>query len=139
VAKICRGFGVKYLGVATLGEAIQIRYSGDKGRILGWLYDVHSDKVRQALTLSSTVAQLKYVQKGVGIGYDRKYITHHKEYIAIILIGYADLLPLIPHEKLSVTINGTKRKVLGLESMDQIVVQARKGDKLGGYSAYFWG
>jgi alanine racemase len=275
VAKICRGFGVRYIGVATLGEAMQIRDSGDKGRILGWLYDVHSDQVRQAvsknidvgifdenhidiiseslpanaranihlfvdtgidrngvpyedairaavkivanpkfnlvgvmshlccastknnvptlkqltifrelrenlfkrnikpelfhiaatngilnydvsdftmvrsgagfygldkhqnknltqaLTLSSTVAQLKYVPKGVGIGYDRTYITHHKEYIAIILIGYADLLPLIPHEKLSVTINGTKRKVLGLESMDQIVVQARKGDKLG--------
>ena len=275
VAKICRGFGVKYIGVATIGEALQLRDSGDKGRLLGWLYDVHSDQVRQAvsknidvgifdenhidiiskslpgnaranihlfvdtgidrngvpyekaieaakkivndpkftlvgvmshlccastknniptikqfalfralreelrkinitpelfhiaatngilnydvsdftmvrsgagfygldanqnknltqaLSLSSTVAQLKYVPKGVGIGYNRTYITHHKEYIAIIPIGYADLLPLVAHEKLSVTINGTKRKILGLESMDQIVVQARKGDKLG--------
>ena len=27
--------------------------------------------------------------------------------------------------------NGTKRKVLGLESMDQIVIEAKKGDKMG--------
>lgn len=280
-AKVCRKLGVKYIGVATLGEAIQIRNSGDKGRILGWLYDVNSNQVKDAvaqnidigifdekhipiiskslpknakakihlfvdtgidrngvsydkaidaakqiasdakfnlvgvmshlccadtkndnptikqfklfrklredlselnikpelfhiantdgilnydvsdfpmvrsgtglfglvenkyknltpvLSLTSTIAQLKYLPKGVGVGYDRKYITHHKEYIAIIPIGYADLLPLIPHEKIDVTVNGTKRKVLGLESMDQIVIQARKGDKMGDEVRFF--
>ena len=275
IAKICRNLGVKYIGVATLGEAMQIRNSGDTGRILGWLYDVNSNQIKkavaanidigifddkhipiiskslpknakanihlfvdtgidrngisyenaiasaiqitndpkfklvgimshlccaetknnnptikqlhlfrklrqdlaelnikpelyhiaathgilnydvsdfqmvrsgkgfygldesqnknltQALSLSSKIAQLKYIPKGAGVGYDRKYIAHHKEYIAIIPIGYADLLPLMPHEKLNVTVNGTKRKILGLESMDQIVIQAKIGDKIG--------
>ena len=281
VAKICRKMGVNYIGTATLGEAMQIRNSGDKGRILGWLYDITTDQVKkavaanidigifddkhipiiskslpqnakanvhlfidtgidrngisyenaiasalqiindpkfklvgimshlccaktknnnttlkqlqlfrklrqdldklnikpelyhiastngilnydvsdfemvrsgkgfygiedsqnknliQALSLSSKIVQLKYIPKGAGVGYDRKYIAHHKEYIAIIPIGYGDLLPLMPHERLKVTVNGTKRKVLGLESMDQIVIQAKKDDKLGDEVRFF--
>ena len=281
IAKICRKLGVKYIGVATLGEAIQIRNSGDRGRILGWLYDLNSNQVKDAvaknidigifdethipiiskslpknakanihlfvdtgidrngvpyekaidaakeiisdpkfnlvgvmshlccaetknntptknqfklfrklrkdladinikpelfhiaatngilnydvsdfpmvrsgagfygldesqdknlipaLSLTSKIVQLKYIPKGAGVGYDRKYIAHHREYIGIVPIGYADLLPLIPHEKIHVTVNGTKRKVLGLESMDQIVIQAKKGDKIGDEVRFF--
>lgn len=273
MAKICRRLHVKHIGVATIGEAMQLRNSGDKGRILAWLYDVHSDQVRDAvaqnidiaifnaahipiiskslpkhsvanvhlfvdtgidrngvphteaidaaiklsndpkfklvglmthlccaetkdnaitnkqfrlfrklrqdlldrnidpelvhisatngilnydnsdfnlsrsgagfygieenkhltpiLSLSSIIIQLKNILKGEGIGYDRKYITHANKFIGIVPIGYADLIPLTPSEKLCVFVNGTKRKVLGLESMDQIVIEAKKGDKMG--------
>jgi len=272
MAKYCRKLGIKYIGVATLGEAIQIRNSGDKGRILGWLYDVTTNEVRDAvlknidigifdenhipiiskslpkgvkakihlfvdtgidrngvpyenaveaakqivsdpkfelvgmmshfccaekgnnkstlkqleifrkvrrdlaelnikpqlvhigntpgilhydlsdftlarsgsgiygygskklipiMDISSKIIQLKYVPKGAGIGYDRTYITDKKTYIGIVPIGYADFIPLTKSEELSVIVNGTKRKVLGLESMDQIVIQAKEGDKLG--------
>jgi len=79
-----------------------------------------------SLSLSSKIAQLKYIPKGAGVGYDRQYIAHRKEYIAIIPIGYADLLPLKSNEKMSVTVNGSRRKILGLESMDQIVIQTSK-------------
>jgi len=272
MANICRKLHVKYIGVATLGEAIQIRNSGDNGRILGWLYDVHSDQVKDAvaknidvgifdekhipiiskslptnavanihlfvdtgihrngvpydkaieaaieifkdpkfklvglmthlccaetknnditnkqfklfrklrqdllergidpelvhisasngilnydnsdftlvrsgsgffglkenknftpvMSLSSIIIQLKNIHKGEGIGYDRKYITRSNKYIGIVPIGYADILPLTKAGKLTVIMNGTKRKVLGLESMDQIVIEAKKGDKL---------
>ena len=273
MAKICRILGIKYIGVATLGEAIQIRNSGDKGRILGWLYDVTTNEVRDSvlknidigifdenhipiiskslpqgikakihlfvdtgidrngipydkaveaakqivadpkfeliglmsnlccatekvnnkptlkqfeifrkirqdladlnikpplvhigntagiinydlsdftlarsgsgiygygsnklipiMDITSKIIQLKYVPKGAGIGYDRTFIAHKKTFIGIVPIGYADFLPLTKSEKLSVIVNGTKRKVLGLESMDQIVIEAKKGDKLG--------
>ena len=273
MAKICRRLHVKHIGVATIGEAMQLRNSGDKGRILAWLYDVHSDQVKDAvaqnidiaifneahipiiskslpkhsvanihlfvdtgidrngiphteaidaaikisndpkfklvglmthlccadtknnastnkqfcifrkmrqdlldvnidpelvhmsatngilnydnsdftlsrsgsgfygieenknltpiLSLSSIIIQLKNIPKGEGIGYDRKYITHANKFIGIVPIGYADLIPLTSSEKLCVFVNGTKRKVLGLESMDQIVIEAKKGDKMG--------
>ena len=275
IAKNCRSFGVNYIGVATIGEAIQIRNGGDKGKILAWLYDVNSNQVReavlhnieigifdethipiiskslppdakasvhlfvdtgidrngipyelaidaaksivgdpkfnlvgvmshlccaktkrnpatikqfeifrklradlaelninpplfhisatngilnydnsdfemvrsgagfygldssqdkhltQAFNLTSKIVQLKRIPKGSGVGYDRTYISQKPERIAIVPIGYADLLPIIPHEKMRVIVNGTKRKVLGLESMDQIVIQAKPGDKLG--------
>ena len=63
MSRICRKLGIKYIGVATLGEAIQIRNSGDKGRILGWLYDVTTDEVKDA------------VAKNIDIGiFDEKHI-----------------------------------------------------------------
>lgn len=46
--------------------------------------------------------------------------------VAIVPIGYADILPINASNKLYVYINGTKRKVLGLISMDQIVVEKKK-------------
>jgi alanine racemase len=273
MSKICRISGIKYIGVATLGEAIQIRNSGDKGRILGWLYDVTTNEVRDAalknidigifdenhipiiskslpkgvkakihlfvdtgidrngipydkavdaakqivsdpkfelvglmshlccateklnnkptlkqfeifrkvrqdladlnikpelvhigntagildydlsdftlsrsgtgiygygsnklipiMDITSKIIQLKYVPKGAGIGYDRTFVAHKKTYIGIVPIGYADFLPLTKSGELSVIVNGTKRKILGLESMDQIVIEAKKGDNLG--------
>ena len=83
------------------------------------------------LSLSSIIIQLKNIPKGEDVGYDRKYITHANTFIGIVPIGYADLIPLTSSEKLCVFVNGTKRKVLGLESMDQIVIEAKKGDKMG--------
>ena len=276
MAKILRSLGIKYIGVATLGEAIMLRDSGDKGRILAWLYDVNGDELKQALhmdidiaifdektipkfislipknkkinvtmfvdtginragisydkaydafievskcdnikiegmmshlvssgvknspivneqlrkfrdlrkrlseinivpplvhiantggclnydvsdftlarpgsgiygvggddkyskflslamTVKSYIIQIKDIDKGKGIGYDWKYVTPRKMKIAILPIGYADIIPRSTSEKLYVYINGTKRKVLGTISMDQIMVEAKKGDKI---------
>jgi len=69
MSKILRKLGIKYIGVATLGEAILLRESGD-------------------------------------------------------------IIPMTASGKLYVYINGTKRKVLGTISMDQIIVQAKKDDKV---------
>ena len=276
MAKILRSLGIKYIGVATLGEAIMLRDSGDKGRILAWLYDVNGDELKQALhmdidiaifdektipkfislipknkkinvtmfvdtginragisydkaydafievskcdnikiegmmshlvssgvknspivneqlrkfrdlrkrlseinivpplvhiantggclnydvsdftlarpgsgiygvggndkynkfltlamTVKSYIIQIKDINKGEGIGYDWKYITPRKMKIAILPIGYADIIPRSSSGKLYVYINGTKRKVLGTISMDQIMVEAKKSDKI---------
>jgi alanine racemase len=83
------------------------------------------------MSLTAKIIQLKTIPKGKGIGYDRKYITHSNKYVGIVPLGYADLLPLASPNKLTVYVNGTKRKVLGLESMDQIVIEAKHNDKLG--------
>ena len=276
MAKILRSIGIKYIGVATLGEAIMLRDSGDKGRILAWLYDVNGDELKQALhmdidiaifdektipkfislipknkqinvtmfvdtginragisydkaydafievskcdnikiegmmshlvssgvknspivneqlrkfrdlrkrlseinivpplvhiantggclnydvsdftlarpgsgiygvggddkyskflslamTVKSYIIQIKDIDKGKGIGYDWKYVTPRKMKIAILPIGYADIIPRSTSEKLYVYINGTKRKVLGTISMDQIMVEGKKSDKI---------
>ena len=276
MAKILRSLGIKHIGVATLGEAILLRKSGDKGRILGWLYDIDNPEVVDAfnmnidvsicdetiipkfislipknkkikvtmfvdtginragipydkalnafkvvnecdkielvgmmshlvcsgvknspivneqlrkfrelrknledigikpplvhiantgaclnydvsdftlsrpgsgvygitanfkpnkqlqlpMSVNSYIIQLKDVNKGEGIGYDWKYITPKKMRVAILPIGYADIIPRSASLKLHVYINGTKRKVLGLISMDQMVVEAKENDKI---------
>jgi len=276
MAKILRKLGIKYIGVATLGEAILLRESGDKGRVLSWLYDIDGHEFKQglklnldiaifdeklipkiksmipsgqkikvtmfvdtginragipyenalqafkdvaacdkfelvgmmshlvcseiknspivneqlrkfrelrkqladinivpslvhiantggclnydvsdftlaragsgvygmqaidkvhkylqlAMTIKSYVIQLKDVEKGAGIGYNWKYIAPRKMRVAILPIGYADIIPRSASGKLYVYINGTKRKVLGTISMDQIVVEAKENDKI---------
>ena len=276
IAKIVRKLGIKYIGVATLGEAILLRDSGDKGRILAWLYDIDGEELKNAfnmdidiaifdektipqfislipknkkinvtmfvdtginragipydksydafievskcdkiniegmmshlvcsgivnspivneqlrkfrdlrkrlaeinivpplvhiantggclnydvsdftlaragsgiygipgndevnkhlklaMTIKSYIIQLKDVGKGEGIGYDWKYITPRKMRVAVLPIGYADIIPRSSSGKLYVYVNGTKRKVLGTISMDQIIIEAKEGDKI---------
>jgi alanine racemase len=91
--------------------------------------EVHKN-LKLAMTIKSYVIQLKYVEKGAGIGYDWKYIAPKKMRVAVLPIGYADIIPRSSSGKLYVYINGSKRKVLGTISMDQIIVEAKENDKI---------
>ena len=86
--------------------------------------------LKLAMTVESYIIQLKDVEKGEGIGYDWKYITPKKMRVAVLPIGYADIIPRASSGKLYVYVNGTKRKVLGTISMDQIIVEAKEKDKI---------
>jgi alanine racemase len=50
--------------------------------------------------------------------------------VAVLPIGYADIIPRSSSGKLYVYVNGTKRKVLGTISMDQIIIEAKERDKI---------
>jgi alanine racemase len=67
--------------------------------------------LKLAMTLKSYIIQLKDIEKGEGIGYDWKYITPKKMRVAVLPIGYGDIIPESSSGKLYVYINGTKRKV----------------------------
>ena len=49
VSKILRAHGVRMIGTATLGEALMLRKSGDKGRIVAWLYDANGPELGEAI------------------------------------------------------------------------------------------
>ena len=82
------------------------------------------------MTLKSKIIQLKVVPKGQGIGYNSKYITPKNMRVAVVPIGYADILPRAASLKLCVYVNGSKRKVLGLISMDQIIIASKDSDNI---------
>ena len=90
------------------------------------------------MSVKSYIIQLKDVEKGDGIGYDWRYIAPKKMRIGVLPIGYADIVPRDTSLKLHVYINGTKRKVLGTISMDQIIVEARDNDSIND-DAYLFG
>ena len=92
--------------------------------------DKFDKNLKLTMSVKSYIIQLKDVDKGIGIGYDWKYVTPRKMRVAILPIGYADIIPRSASLKMYVYINGTKRKVLGLISMDQIVVEAKENDKI---------
>jgi alanine racemase len=107
------------------------------------LYGIANDSfpnknLKLTMSIKSSIIQIKELNKGVGIGYNWKYITSHKISICIIPIGCADIIPQNASSKLYIYINNSKRKVLGLISMDQIVVESKKGDKIND-EAYIFG
>jgi len=92
--------------------------------------DEVNKNLKLAMTIKSYIIQLKNVEKGAGIGYDWKFIAPKKMRVAVLPIGYADIIPRTSSGKLYVYINETKRKVLGTISMDQIIVEAKENDKI---------
>ena len=98
----------------------------------GGIYGIESkqSKLKPIMSVTSYIIQLKDINKGQGIGYDWTYITPKNMRVAVIPIGYADIISRSSSSKLYVYINGTKRKVLGLISMDQIIVEAKENDKI---------
>ena len=122
----------KYVHIANSGGVLNYDVSDfTHCRIGQLLHGLDNKKYQQlTMTLSTTILQLKNIKKGDGVGYDYKYYAPKNMRIAIAGIGYADFLPILSSGKLYVYINGTKRKVLGLESMDQIVIAAKNTDKL---------
>ena len=89
-----------------------------------------SKYLKLPMTVKSYIIQIKEVEKGAGIGYDWKYIAPRKMKICVLPIGYADIIPRTSSLKLHVYIHGQKRKVLGLISMDQIIVESNDKDKV---------
>jgi alanine racemase len=89
-----------------------------------------SKELQLPMSVTSYIIQLKDVDKGKGIGYDWKYITPRKMRVAVLPIGYADIIPRASSLKLHVYVNGTKRRVLGLISMDQIIIEAKESDNI---------
>jgi alanine racemase len=126
----------KYVHIANSGGVINYDVSDfthcRPGKLLHGLNPnkIINNNLNLTMTLSTNIIQLKNVNKGDGIGYDNTYIVPKNMQIAVAPIGFADFLPRLSSGKLYVYINGTKRKVLGLESMDQIVIAAKKTDKL---------
>jgi len=57
MAALVRKLGAVHIGVATVGEAILLRNSGDIGRILAWQYDIHNSiEMTNALEMDIDIA-----------------------------------------------------------------------------------
>lgn len=91
----------------------------------------YNKKLHPAMTITSRIIQIKNISKGADVGYDNKYTAKKNMLTCVAPIGYADIIPRSSSGKLYVYINGTKRKVLGNISMDQIVIEAKPIDKVG--------
>lgn len=117
----CLNYDVSDFTLARPGMAIYGLDPSEK-------YNKH---LRPAMTITSRIIQIKHISKGDDVGYDNKFIAKKNMLICVAAIGYADIIPRSSSGKLYVYINGTKRKVLGNISMDQIVIEAKPVDKVG--------
>lgn len=100
--------------------------------------EVDKDKLSliPAMTLKSTVVQVKEVGKGAGISYGKTVVTERPMRIATIPIGYADGYPRSLSNKGLVEINGHMAQIIGRVCMDQCMIdvsdlpEVKRGDQV---------
>lgn len=123
------------------GITFPIRHCSNSGAILNYpqmhldmvragliLYGVFPTNVvedfdlRPAMSLKTTVANVKYVEKGTTVSYGRKFTAGRRMQLATIPVGYADGISRVLSGRISVIVNGTLAPVVGNICMDQCMV-----------------
>ncbi|MCX5065547.1 alanine racemase [Micromonospora lupini] len=80
--------------------------------------------LRAALTLRTTVVNVKRVAAGTGVSYGPEYVTAAPTTLALLPLGYADGLPRATEGRAQVWLGGRRCPVVGRIAMDQCVVDA---------------
>ncbi|MBF4575387.1 alanine racemase [Frondihabitans sp. VKM Ac-2883] len=97
----------------------------DLSRIGAGLYGIdpaRSTTLRPALTLTAPVVSVKRVPRGSGVGYSHTWSTTRDTNLALLPLGYGDGLPRTASGRAWVQVRGRRRPIVGLFSMDQVVV-----------------
>jgi alanine racemase len=86
--------------------------------------DVSNPKVelKRALSLKSSITQLKCLPRGSGVSYGKAYTTTTDEWIATIPIGYGDGLPRHLSNKGVALVCGIRVPIVGRICMDQVML-----------------
>lgn len=87
-------------------------------------------KLSPALTLKTTIAYVKEVDKDMYVSYGRTHKTKKKSKIATLPIGYADGYSRLLSGKAKVIINGKFANVIGRVCMDQCMIDVTHIDNI---------
>lgn len=85
-------------------------------------------KLKRVWSWHSKVSNVKYIEKGMSLGYGRKFIADRKMKVATVSIGYADGYKRILSNKADVLIRGKRARICGNICMDQFMVDASNID-----------
>lgn len=103
---------------------------------------VEADKafLHPAITLKSTISQIKTIEAGESVGYSRAYVADEKTRVGILPIGYADgLHRSFGNGKGTVFLNGNRLKVIGNICMDMCMIDLENTECTIGDEAEFFG
>ena len=78
--------------------------------------------LKPALFLKVKVAFIRFIDKGVGVSYGRKFVSSRKTKLAVLSIGYADGIPRNLSGKINVIHNKKLYPQVGSITMDQMMV-----------------
>ncbi|RKR90654.1 alanine racemase [Micromonospora pisi] len=80
--------------------------------------------LRPAMTLRTSVINVKRVPAGSGVSYGPEHVTGRPTTLALIPLGYADGLSRTTEGRASVWLGGRRCRIVGRIAMDQCVVDA---------------
>lgn len=95
--------------------------------------------LRPVMTLAASVALVKQVPAGHGVGYGHRYTTPAETTLALVPVGYADGVPRHASGRGPVLIDGRLRTVAGGIAMDQFVVDLEGDTPEAGAEALLFG
>ncbi len=75
-----------------------------------------------AMTLTAPLVSVRRVRAGTPVGYGHAHRTATATHLGLVPLGYADGLPRRASHRAEVQVRGVRRPVVGLLSMDQLVV-----------------
>lgn len=105
------------------------------------MYGIASDKAMRSKlhnvsTLKSSISQIKTINQGESVGYNRNYVAERKMKIATIPLGYADgLSRLLSNGNGHLILHGKKLPIVGNICMDMCMVdvtdvEVNEGDRI---------
>lgn len=112
---------------ATLSDASSLQY--DMVRIGLGLYGIapapHLSDVldlQPALEVKARITHLKQIAPGAGVSYGHRFIAKRPMTIAVVGIGYADGIPRLLSNQLTVLIDNQRVRQIGAITMDQLML-----------------
>jgi alanine racemase len=84
--------------------------------------DPYAQGLEPALSLSSYVAEVKLCEPGQSAGYGRRFVAKEATQLAVLPIGYGDGWRRALSNNSEVLIDGTRRRLVGTISMDNLTV-----------------
>ncbi|WP_116951062.1 alanine racemase [Jiangella endophytica] len=79
-------------------------------------------RLRPALTLTAPLVGVRRVRAGTPVGYGHAWTAPAATHLGLLPLGYADGLPRAASGRAEVLVRGRRRRLVGLLSMDQAVV-----------------
>jgi len=103
----------------------------DDVRVGAGLYGIDPSgrgRLRQAMTLTVPVVEVRTAPPGSAVGYGRTFRVDDATRLALLPVGYADGIPRAAAGIARVNVGGRRCPVVGAVSMDQIVVDVGASD-----------
>jgi alanine racemase len=121
---VVRGAGLRPRTLHLAATAAALRASEthfDLCRIGAGLYGIGAG-LRPTLTLSAPVTGVRDVPAGTGVGYGHTWIADRPTRLALVPLGYGDGVPRVAAARAEVLVHGRRRRLAGVISMDQLVI-----------------
>lgn len=87
-------------------------------------------KMDTVVSLTTTVSNIKYIQKGDSVSYGRVFKAEKETKVATVSIGYADGYPYEMSNQGYVMVRGQRAKILGKVCMDQLMLDVSHIDDI---------
>ena len=100
----------------------------------------HCGELRQVLSLHARVSRVQRLAAGEGVSYGHRFVTTAPTTVATLPIGYADGVPRrLWSQGGEVLIRGKRRSIIGVVTMDQLMVDCSDDEVVVGDEAVLFG